>query len=846
MKKITYSILVAALALVACNKEKPQVTIPDDQKERISFSMSDPQGAGIVGTKAGFATETGLLMHIQSDNKETSATEHKFTRTQAVARAEAGSAGYSNVEFTSDAFNRYWDDAHGRDSWLSVYAVAVPGYSLGATALVEDKLTAPSSGTWGTEGAETHTIEWAVKTDGQTRETNKKEDLVYARNIQTGGTDGLYWFNYKAKSSESDPEPNTWQPGNAATADAAKTGATTHGNGRMHFRLSNTSDPSSAGKFDRGHLKFNHSLSRLTITLVEGTGFAKTTEATDFNFDSGKSYVQINDANKKGTLNLVTGSWTLASSEGSGVVKLTPSAKAQQSDNSSYYTLNAQILPGNVWNGGASSPKNVFEFYIDNNQYFVTEAQLYTALSTAKKTGDVAMTTDELAAAGITASTVTLTQGVNYILRITVNKKQVETVTAVLADWSDVHADNENIDNTHVEFDTHIENGTGKTVITSGLHLFRLAEDLGEINTSTQPDAHKYRGTYNDEAVASYADSKWSTNWFFNDNKTAYHFRAINTLACVGSTDNSNHDATSEVEHKKQSNFGETPEILYEESTPRNCTYFNMYNGAIADHDYHWGAPMVTTSGTKYYQYSTTKGYEDLIHKGITSTKSTINITQLHMMSQINVIVRTTDKCFGDGSADPVAASNAIALEQSSTQCEVTLTRLYDHGTVDMGTGLISLDKTNSASGHTAGVKAQEVMTKPSTGITSNDETGANLLEIDGKKYSTKKTNAFTFNVIPQELKRADGTTEDYYVGITIKTPDNNQYYVVKRLSEIVATSVDTSQNQQKDQPIIYWYPNHKYTYTFTITKKGIEAITCTLADWSDVKGENTNIDLES
>lgn len=243
---------------------------------------------------------------------------------------------------------------------MSVFAVAVPGYSIGATGLqlTEDKLSEPSGSTWGTSSASTHTIEWTVNTNGQTSTTNATEDLVYSNNIKDGGKDGLYWYKY---TNNDGSDVGSWQPGDKPSVDAAKTGTTSHGDGRMQFRLSNTSDPSSAGKFDRGHLKFNHALTRLTIKLVEGSGFAKTAEATDFNFDSGKSYIQIDDANKKGTLNLVDGTWNIPTSGGTGNVQLTASTKTTGSDNISYYTFNAQILPDNVWNGGAASPKNVFE-----------------------------------------------------------------------------------------------------------------------------------------------------------------------------------------------------------------------------------------------------------------------------------------------------------------------------------------------------------------------------------------------------------------------------------------------------------------------------------------------------
>lgn len=782
--------------------------------------MSDAQGVGSRAgdmTRAGFATETGLLMHIQSDDKETSPTEVKYTRTQAVARVQTGTnaTDYSNVEFTGDAYKRYWDDAHGRNSWLSIYAVAVPGYSLGGTALEESKLTAPT-GTWGTDGATTHTIQWTVKTDGQTSDTNAKEDLVYARNIQENGEDGLYWYNY---TNNDGSDVGSWQPGDVATAEAAKTGATTHGNGRMRFRLSKTTDPSSAGKFDRGHLKFNHALSRLTIKLVEGTGFDKTptTGEADFNFDTDKKYVQINNANYTGTLNLVDGTW---GSKSDGIVKLTPSDKTTESNNTSYYTLNAQILPDNDWNGAATSPANVLEFFIDGNHYFVTEAQLYNALKAAKKAGDVSMTADELTAAGIntTNQTVTLKQGVNYNLLITVDKKQIETITAVLADWSEVYAANENIDNSHITIETH-KDANGITD-NSTHQLYLKTEALGAIFTdesyynNTNNKGYDYSGTYSQNQTPIEDGGKWKTTWFYEDNKTAYHIRSVNNSA-----------------HSNMLN------------TTSDNTYFTIANGpSTADgaHDYHWGAPLKTDLPTvtinevnkTKYTYDPDNGYKALLYPGVTAVKSgDINITELHMMSNIEVVVQTT------------TGSNAVALEKdlgggSKDQCVVTLTRLYSAGQVDLGTGKIT--ETGDATGNSE-------MTKPGTGTTAGTD-----VNIDGTNYNTIKTSPYSLAVVPQILYRGSKTgdaiasdPESLFVGITIKTPDNNQYYVVKRLQDIVASSIGTSNNQTKDQPIKRWYPNHKYIYTITVTKSGIKNITCTLADWSVVTGDNIIIDLE-
>ena len=178
------------------------------------------------------------------------------------------------------------------------------------------------------------------------------------------------------------------------------------------------------------------------------------------------------------------------------------------------------------------------------------------------------------------------------------------------------------------------------------------------------------------------------------------------------------------------------------------------------------------------------------------------------MMSNINVVLRTTN------------TSNAVALEVESNQCEVTLTHFYANGQVKMGNGLVST---------TGALSASAAFTKPDAGTSA-----------DGTDYV--KTGAFTFAAVPQTLDRGTG---ERYVGITIKTPDNNQYYVVKALSDIIATANGSSQNQATSGKIDFWYPNHSYTYTFTLTKAGIDDVPCTVSDWVNVTANNQDISLE-
>jgi len=167
--------------------------------------------------------------------------------------------------------------------------------------------------------------------------------------------------------------------------------------------------------------------------------------------------------------------------------------------------------------------------------------------------------------------------------------------------------------------------------------------------------------------------------------------------------------------------------------------------------------------------------------------------------------------------------ANAVALESGDEQCVVTLTYFYKDGTVNMGNGLVKT--TGTLDDGTNGV-----FTKATAGTVA-----------DGTGYI--KTNPFTFAVVPQALTRTLG--DNLYVGITIKTPDNNQYYVVKSLAEIVASANGGSQNQTTNGKIDFWYPNHNYTYTFTLTKAGISSVTCTVQGWVDVTATNKDITLE-
>ena len=369
----------------------------------------------------------------------------------------------------------------------------------------------------------------------------------------------------------------------------------------------------------------------------------------------------------------------------------------------------------------------------------------------------------------------TMTDG--DMFNITVGKSKIINVTATLEPWVNVTAKDQTMDNSHITLD--LFTNTGGTASTN-FDLYRLNDKSVTISTDAST-ATNWGGNYTDKATLTQNGTNWVTDWFFEDNKSFYHFRTVDKdrkIKGTTDTDNSVDD------------------------------YFEITSGAQSSHDYHWGAPF-KGSTTSPIVYSTSDGYTANLSPAIGATGDIINLTELHMMSNINVVLRTTK------------TSDAVALEKATNQCEVSLTYFYADGTVNMGNGLVKT---------TGSLATSALFTQPAAGTSA-----------DGTDYI--KTNAFTFAVVPQALKRSSG--DHLYVGITIKTPDNNQYYVVEKLADIIATANGSSQNQTENGKITFWYPNHTYTYTFTLTKAGIKNVTCTVQDWVNVTADNQNISLE-
>lgn len=768
MNKLAYSLAIAtALVATSCSQEEiinnTETPSTPGTKEMIQFSMSDGTDApvGRATSRNAFGAKTDIVMLFRS-NKDNGTTAVRANKTRAYTKDHTSMTDHSDIEYDGTDRVRYWDDAFGRSAFLSVYAIGIDQKTgTGNNSQPLDKcIDGPEVGKeWTTVADATDILTtWKVATE-QTSTTIDNEDLVYSNNIRQGGEYGVTWYDWTN---------STWKPStHTGTADQ-------HGSGRMQFRIkpAEPADPTGPGYFDKGHLIFNHALTRLSVTLQEGDGFdgVKTTDA-DFKFTAG-SNITLKGMNISGKLDMKTSSWKDKAT--ADITSMSPAESKTHANN----TFTAQMLPDYEFNDNNNT--NVMEFTIDSNEYFITQDMIFDALKANSAVNK--LPTD--------VSKYTMEQGKHYKLTITVKKKKIEDMTATIAEWSDIVAGVHEQDNTHVTFEAS-QSGSA----CSDVYFYRLAEDLGKIYTNKSyltdtytegPNNGKkkgtiYQGNYGSPATTTKEGDVWKTNWYFEDNKTAYHFRTLNTSA-KSTLDNTGN------------------------------SFFVMTNGASGTTNYHWGAQMTTTD----YKYDTKKGYEPLLLQGITSTNSRIKIQELNMMSNIKVVLQTTS------GSDAVLLRKNIGTNETPLykDATVTLTRLYGSAKVDMGIGLVTPQ---------GDVVAETQMTQPS----------------DYYATENTKTNAFTFSVVPQPLYRGTEDVEENYIGITITTPDDNQYYVVKKLYEIKPTAIGTSKNESTESAITRWYPNHRYTYTFTLKKKGIEDITCTVAAWQDVEATNKDITLE-
>ena len=792
MKKyiIPLSIVAATFAASCSSDENVPQEIDNSMKTPIEFSMTDNTSSMNVGvsgvTRAGFTSSTDMVVKMVAENvvvgnASASATARKSTITKAMASNEKsvtkdeGTYTYSEVTFDhTKSEQRYWDDAYGRNTQLSIFAVAVKDKTN------SDKFNNLTASPWTDESnissAMSWPITWTVTNESaQTESSINDEDLVYSNNIQSNGKSGKREYNFTTSQYKPVYELS---------------------DGRLAFQLKESGKADGQGKFNTGNLNFTHALSRITLKIKLAQEFGNNASLDD-------NEVKVLNMPYTGTLDVVTGQFTSTSTK--DAIVMAPISYSETEIKGQYM---AQVLPGYkiAAEGKTDADKNMLQFKVvtkdgenikSQNIYYVTNKSVNNALK--DNTNIDSSEKDE--------NGITMAQGKHYILTITVGKTEIKDITATLVDWTNVEGTHKQ-NNAYLSFTNAFKNSyTGENnKAAENFDLYRLNDPSTDISTDGKHKGYKWNSKWENKAdLTKKTDGNsniigWSTKWYFEDNKSFYHFRMVG---------------------QKVDGESKTTRQIHTDAT--NGDYFEIEAGET-DGNYTWGAPFVSNSQLKY---STTSGYDNSddnnhnIHYAIGATNDNIHLTSFHMLSKIRVVLKTVD-----------ASKGGVNLQSGEHKTTVKITNVFTKGKVNMGNGLVTAGKNSDDTQPTR--ETAVTMTAPQTFFKNCS--------------SNLETNEFTYFIVPQTLvddKNTTATTDDVYVGLEIQTPDNNIYYVVKKLSEIKATSVGNNGTQEVNKPIKWWYPNHSYLYTITLKKTGIENITCTLVDWTEVTGSNQDVTIE-
>ena len=401
-----------------------------------------------------------------------------------------------------------------------------------------------------------------------------------------------------------------------------------YGDGRLKFNNTLTN------KFDHGRLAFYHALSKITFVVKRGKGFSE----SEFLFNSGTNIRLENFYTKNTLFNIATGEFTGAYS---GEVIQT---MAQSGSAATGYTLEALVMPTTDLN---TAVKGDIDFTIADNHYQLSKADLLEKITAADRT------------AHLTDGT-RLKPGVNYVFTLIIAKTGIEHITATLLDWEQVGS--EELYPSNAKVTLNLEDRSG---IVTDADIYRLGETADNIThdvTMERGKGYVWTGPYEEPNRLTGSPRKLQTDWYWPNNKTFYHFRAITPTGTAKKTD-------------------------------AGKDYVALEHGETIDDDHKytditWGAPFKDIADNAKIAYTTTHGFDGSdahqIYPAIGATKDEIKLLLFHAMSDISFDIYTS------GGADKVDLGDGTEGKRTTLRFE----NLVTTGKVWLGNGLVTADAT--------------------------------------------------------------------------------------------------------------------------------------------------------
>lgn len=812
------SLLLSLCALSACSEDdviKEEPIVPDSEKSPIELSVGGvdtPASAtrAVVTdgtTNTTFGRDTKIFLLIQSDKDATTHDGYEYkgdraTTLYTVARANVVHATNPTAIVFDDANKKYWDDAHARSSQLTIWAFAQriatdndrawPTYSFqtynGVTPSMEESSKNDFNSTQGYnfQSATPYypaIFTWSVGNGSANQDANTLiyQDLFFSNNIA----------NYV---------------GNTKVPEGSRT------DNRMKFNFETRKFPAST------EMKFYHAMSKITIQLKAGKGFKA--DGSDFklkkNSAGNMTLDLLHGFNTRGLFNIKDGEFQLI--HNSDDITTIPLTKTEFGKTNPYYTLEALAIP-NIHEFMAShegadthsrfvdgSSEVMMEITVDDNTYKITSKNLYEALMTRDGSGNITTTPVTNATRKTdNGNYVPLEAGKNYVFTFTIGKQEIDNLTAHVAEWEDVVAEEQHPTNARITLNVEDRSGISSTsAVTSNMDIYRALDEASSITDTyesfkwTTGYTTNGKATWNNTALSyNSGENHWSTDWFWESNKTYYHFRTLSPTTQVV-TPNASGDYTT----------------IHSAS----CTSEAGYNQMA------WGAPFLDVDPSYKFTYSTTKGFDGTgaeattpthqIYKAIGPTKDQIKVLMFHMFSGVHFTIKTT------GSAD--TNTDKVELYDGTNRTKVELVGYYPDGKVLLGTGLVNAD-----------------------GTISTESSPYNIPFASATDAAHYVNQEYFFSAIPQDLTD---------VVLVITTPDHNQYKVklwdpdhpitASVTNNNIAIPYEASSTAGKYK-INRWYPGFKYNYSFTLAKTGITNLEATIVDWEKVEAQDETVVIQ-
>ena len=508
---------------------------------------------------------------------------------------------------------------------------------------------------------------------------------------------------------------------------------------------------SSTRKFDHGNLCFYHALSWITFEIIRDT---ESFTAQEFQFATGTNIKLTNFYTKNTEFDIPTGEFTGAYSSQT----IATMAQRATATTGSAFTLDALVLPTTDMN---STTKGDIHLIIANNEYNLSKKELLDKIQELDKTNHL-------------IEEKKLKPGVHYVFKLRIGKTKIKEITATILDWETVTATEHTPSNAKVILNLEDRTGTKENA-----YIYRAAETTANITGDILSEGKGYVWATGYEGPNAYTASGNTLNstWYWPDNKTFYHFRAIAPQAAPAPTTVDGKDCVA------------------------------LTSGDPPYTDVCWGAPFPKMEPSTKFVYSLTNGFAGTdghqIHYAIGATESPLKLLLFHVMSDVTFNISSVD---GEAKVD--------LGDGESTATKIELKNIYTKGRVQLGNGLV---------------------------LGTDTQTGTHPFPLKGLKDGTTLTWS-NYGAIPQPLAG---------VVLEITTPDHNHYLIDLANVKASASNI-SSKNVQNPYAIVdgkctinRWYPDYKYTYSFTLSKKGVTGITCTILDWEEVEADDEVIQIK-